>query len=113
MSDGNNVKEAIAQHVVYAVEDDVVQLCPPHAAVPTPSDHNPPTTVIFQQTDVIPLDVYANMTTTKWAWARCFPTLYFPSYMEHNGEMRWVVPHDITGWYCVREKSPTVKKWHV
>ena len=25
--------------------------------------------------------------------------------------MIWVVPHEITGWYCVRDKFPTVKKW--
>ena len=100
--DGKNVQGAIAQHSVSAVEDAVYRLCSPRAAVPTPPDHNPPTTATFQQTDVIPLDGYANMTTTKWSWARCFPLLYCPSYIEHNGEMRWFVPHDITRWYCVR-----------
>ena len=76
MSDGNNVQGAIVQHAVSTVEDAVAQLCNTHVAVPSPPDHNPPTTSTFHQTDVIPLDGYANTTTTKWAWARCFPTLY-------------------------------------
>ena len=111
MSDGNNLQGAIAQHAVSTVEDSVARFFSPRAAVPTPPDHNPPTTATFQQTYVIILDGYANMATTKWSWARFFPTLYFPSYIEHNGTMRWVVPHDITGWYCVRDKYSTVKKW--
>ena len=79
MSYGNNVQGAIAQHSVSAVEDAVYRLCSPHAAVPTPPDHNPPTTATFQQTDVIPLYGYTNMTTTKWAWAHFLYTLYFTS----------------------------------
>ena len=67
--DGNNVQGLISQHAVSVVEYAVARLCYPHATVPTPPDHNPPTTTTFQQTDVIPLDGYANMTTTKWAWA--------------------------------------------
>ena len=102
MSDCKNVQGAIAQHAVSEVEYSVARLCSPHASVPTPPDHNPPTTATFQHADVIRIGGYDNMNTTKWAWACCFPTLYFPSYIEHNGEMRWVVPHDINGWYCVR-----------
>ena len=85
VSDGNNVQGEISQHVVSEVEDSVARLCSPHAAVTTPPDHNPPTTATFQKTEVIPLDGYDNMTTTKWSWARCFPLLYCPSYIEHNG----------------------------
>ena len=88
VSDGNNVQGAIAKHAVSAVEDSVARLCSPHAEVPTPPDHNHPTTATFHQTNVISLDGYDNMNTTKWAWARCFPTLYCPSYIEHNSEMR-------------------------
>ena len=69
VSDGENVQVEIAQHDVSTVEDDVSRFCSPRTAVPTPPDHNPPTTATFQKTDVIPLDGYANMTTTKWAWA--------------------------------------------
>ena len=97
MSDVNNVQGEISQHVVSEVEDSVARLCSPHAAVTTPPDHNPPTTANFQKTDVISLDGYANMNTTKWVWACCFITLYCSSYIEKNGEMRWVVPHEITG----------------
>ena len=73
VSDVKNVQGAIAQHAVSTVEDSVARFFSPRAAVPTPPDHNPPTTATFQKTDVFPLDGYANMNTTKWAWSRCFP----------------------------------------
>ena len=47
LSDGNNMQGEIAQHAVYEVEDAVARLGSPHAALPTPPDHNPPTTATY------------------------------------------------------------------
>ena len=32
----------------------------------------------FQQTDVLPIDVFANMNKALYAWYRAFPTVFIP-----------------------------------
>ena len=56
----------------------------------------------FQQTDVLPIDGFANMNKTPYAWSRAFPTVFIPEYRIIDNEWKWVICHDITGWLCVR-----------
>ena len=43
-------------------------------------------TVTFEQPNVLPTKGFANMTKTPYAWARAFPTVFIPSYIEFKGK---------------------------
>ena len=54
-------------------------------------------TVTFEQPTVLPTKGFANMTKTPYVWARAFPTVFIPSYIEFNGKHQWIILNDITG----------------
>jgi hypothetical protein len=111
VADGNASRGSASLMAVQAV-DTAVQRIREEAANPGQSNTSlPVNTSTFNQQDVLPVDGFANMNTTKYAWARAFPSCYIPSYIYFHGEMRWVILNDITGSFGVREKSVTVKKW--
>ena len=60
-----------------------------------------------RQTHVLPTDGFVKMRTTPYAWARAFPTVFCPCFV--NGE--WVIPGDITGWKGIRDRVPTFHDW--
>ena len=66
----------------------------------------------FQQTDVLPIDGFANMNKTPYAWSRAFPTVFIPEYRIIDNEWKWVICHDITGWLCVRENEIPTLLWY-
>ncbi len=68
--------------------------------------------VTFAQPTVLPTNEFANMNTTPYAWARAFPTVFMPVYVQFKGEMRWVILNDITGSHGTREKSVSIHKWY-
>jgi hypothetical protein len=72
------------------------------------------TTATFQHNDVLPIDGFADMNTTRYAWARAFPSLFVPVYaFNHNtSQMEWMIFHDITGWVATRDKSVNKIQWY-
>ena len=52
------------------------------------------------------------MTKTPYAWARAFPTVFIPSYVEFNGKYQWMIFNDITGFPYPREKAASINKWY-
>ena len=56
-------------------------------------------TVKLKQNEVIPLTEFADMNKTKFTWARAFPIIFQPEYIE--GKL--IIRHDITGSITVRE----------
>ena len=54
-------------------------------------------TATFEQPTVLPTKGFANMTKTPYAWARAFPTVFIPSYIEYNGKYQWIILNDIIG----------------
>ena len=66
--------------------------------------------VTFNQEDVMKTGDFVNMSTTPFAWARAFPTVFIPTYVD--GE--WKIFHDITGCFDmdgIRDKSVKLKDW--
>ena len=66
--------------------------------------------VTMNQDDVLPTGDFVNMDTTPFAWARAFPTIFIPTYL--NGE--WVILHDYTQCFNmkqVREVTVNYKDW--
>jgi hypothetical protein len=62
------------------------------------------------------------MHTTRFAWARAFPTVFIPEYLpfpngsgnvdEQPYEWKWVIRHDITAWIHPRDKQPKMDRWY-
>ncbi|KAL7537702.1 hypothetical protein ACHAXR_008006, partial [Thalassiosira sp. AJA248-18] len=69
------------------------------------------TEATFQQRDVLPTDGFVNMNTTRYAWARAFPTVFIPRYASINGEMCWRIFHDWTAWEGPRDKDVDFNSW--
>ena len=85
------------------------------ANLPQPQFNANQTTATFHHNDVLEVDGFADMNTTKYAWARAFPTLFIPVYTVKNhetGEMGWVIFHDITGWTGPRDKPVNKIQWY-
>jgi hypothetical protein len=56
---------------------------------------------------------YVNMNKYPFAWALAFPTLFIPVYIEvAEGEWKWVILHDITGWPTLRDRPISINKWY-
>ncbi len=46
------------------------------------------------------------MKKTKYVWARAFPTVFIPNYIQVSENIwEWVILHDITGWRTHRDKG--------
>ena len=69
-------------------------------------------TAIFDQPTVLPTKGFADMTKTPYAWARAFPTVFIPHYIEFNGKHEWIILNDVTGFPYTREKSLSINKWY-
>ena len=69
-------------------------------------------TVTFEQPNVLPTKGFANMTKTPYAWARAFPTVFIPCYIEFKGEYQWIILNDITGFPYPQEKPVSINKWY-
>jgi hypothetical protein len=80
------------------------------------------TTATFNHADVLPIDGFANMTKTPYAWARAFPTIFIPEYLPFPNLTatqnaypyiwKWVIRHDPTSWDTVRDKHPKMERWY-
>ena len=70
-------------------------------------------TATFKQTDVFSYDGgFVDMNKTKYAWARAFPTVFIPVYIQTDeNTWEWVILHDITGWKTARDKAITFSQW--
>ena len=58
-------------------------------------------TVKLKQNEAIPLTEFADMNKTTFAWARAFPTIFQPEYID--GKL--IIRHDITGSITIRERN--------
>ena len=65
------------------------------------------TTTHFKQDNVIPLTDYVNMNKTTFAWARAFPTVFPPKYIDG----KWIIRFDITGSVSIRDSNVKHKDW--
>ena len=65
------------------------------------------TTAHFKQDNVIPLTDYVDMNKTTFAWARAFPTVFPPEYIDG----KWIIRHDITGSVNIRDRNVKQKDW--
>lgn len=79
---------------------------------PQPQFNSTGTTATFQQPDVLPTNGFADMNKTPYAWARAFPTVFIPTYVEVNGQLGWYIFHDITGWIGARDKPIKMTDWY-
>ena len=52
------------------------------------------------------------MSTTPYAWAREFPTVFIPTFIQYQGTWKWVILHDITGYIGTIEKPVSIINWH-
>ena len=59
------------------------------------------TTAHFKQDTVIPLTDYVDMNRTLFAWARSFPTMFPPEYIDG----KWIIWKNITGSVSIRERN--------
>ncbi|KAL7526201.1 hypothetical protein ACHAXR_003700, partial [Thalassiosira sp. AJA248-18] len=84
---------------------------PPPPPQPQPQLNANGTEATFQQRDVLPTDGFVNMNTTRYAWARAFPTVFIPRYTSINGEMNWRIFHDWTAWEGPRDKDVDFNSW--
>ena len=66
---------------------------------------------VFNQNDVLRLGDFANMNTTPYAWSRAFPSIFIPIYAFFNGQYRWIINGDITGFNGIRDKRVKVTQW--
>ena len=68
---------------------------------------------VFNQTDVLKTDGFVDMGKTPYSWARAFPSLFIPEfvYMPEEGNWKWIIRHDLTGWSNIREKKVEPLKW--
>jgi hypothetical protein len=81
---------------------------------PQPQFNANQTTATFQHNEVLPVDGFADMNKTRYAWARAFPSLFIPVYAfnRSTGQMEWMIFHDITGWVATRDKSVNKIQWY-
>ena len=66
---------------------------------------------VFNQTDVLRLGDFANMNMTLYSWSRAFPSIFIPIYTYFNGQFRWIINGDITGFSGIRDKSVKQIQW--
>ena len=69
-------------------------------------------TVTFEQPTVLPTKGFANMSKTPYEWARAFPTVFIPRYIEFKGKYQWIILNDITGFPYPQEKPVSINKWY-
>jgi len=65
------------------------------------------TTANFNQDNVIPLTDFVDMNKTTFAWARAFPTVFPPEYIDG----KWIIRHDITGYVSIRDRNMKQTDW--
>ena len=65
------------------------------------------TTAHFKQENVIPLTDYVDMNKTYVAWARDFPTVFPPEYIDG----KWIIMYDITGSISIRDRNVKQIGW--
>jgi hypothetical protein len=83
------------------------------ADAPQPRFNRDRSRATFQQTDVFSYDGgFVDMNRTQYAWARAFPTIFIPTYIQiKENEWKWVILHDITGWMQHRDKEIKFFEW--
>lgn len=83
------------------------------ANVPQPQFNRNRSTATFRQTEVFNYHGgFVDMNRTQYAWARAFPTVFIPTYIQINeNEWKWVILHDITGWTEHRDKDIKFFEW--
>ena len=52
------------------------------------------------------------MNTTPYAWARAFPTLFYPVYTVYRGKLQWIINGDITAHVENRDKYVNRNHWY-
>ena len=68
---------------------------------------NKKNTTIFDHDDVYKNNEFVDMNNTEYVWARTFPSLFIPIYI--NGD--WVIRHDYTGTSTIRDFEITFNEW--
>ena len=64
-------------------------------------------TIKLKQNEDMPLTEFVDTNKTRFAWARVFPTIFHPEYIEG----KWIIRHDITGSITVRERNVNQNNW--
>ena len=68
------------------------------------------TTARFKQDNIIPLTDYIDMNKTTFSWARAFPTVFPPEYIDD----KWIIRYDITGSTYIRDRNVKQKiGWNI
>lgn len=107
--DAATANAAEAPLVAEAIQEAVERIRnPPVEPPPNPDWSHNQTTATFAQSDVFQTDGFANMNKIAYAWARAFPTLFIPTWIEGEG---WRIFHDITGWVSPRDKGINFNAW--
>jgi hypothetical protein len=103
----NSVQEAV-QHIQQQSDSEVLHGTNIHTTCSQDS-----TTVTFNQPDVFNYDGgFVDMNKTKYAWARAFPTVFIPNYIQVSENVwEWVILPDITGWIMQQNKEISFVKW--
>ena len=52
------------------------------------------------------------MNTTPYSWAREFPTVFIPTFIQYQGIWQWVTLHYVTGYIGTRERTVSINKWY-
>ena len=68
---------------------------------------NKKNTAIFDHDDICKNNEFVDMDDTEYVWARTFPSLFIPIYV--NG--KWVIRHDYTGTSFIRDYEITFNEW--
>ena len=65
---------------------------------------------IMKDEEIFQKGNFVNMNTTQFSWARAFPTIFIPTYLDG----KWVILHDITGSFTMEgthDKHVGFKEW--
>lgn len=108
------IRNAVENAVLHnAAEDDNSQQNEEQDTHPQPRYSRNKKTAKFKQADMFNYDDgFVDMNKTKYAWARAFPTVFIPAYIQTDeNTWEWVILHDITGWKTARDKALTFSQW--
>ena len=82
VADTNTANGGNADMMVTAIHGAVTSI---RNNVPQPQLTPNQTTATFAHNDVLPVSGFANMSSTPYAWARAFPTVFYPTYVKEDG----------------------------
>ena len=68
-------------------------------------------TATVRQQDVQPTTGFANMTTTPYAWAKAFPTLFIPMWTTIDKKLGWHITHNVMAWHKLRHVDVFFNEW--